>query len=45
MLKSLSKRAKLISLIGGFLFGAVGALWSFVVVDRQNEEIKRLSPG
>jgi hypothetical protein len=43
MLKSLSKRAKLISLIGGFMFGAVGALWSFVVVDRQNEEIKRLS--
>lgn len=43
MLKSLFKHAKLISLIGGFLFGTVGTLWSFVVVDRQSEEVKRLS--
>ncbi|MFL6237423.1 MAG: hypothetical protein ACJ76N_30160 [Thermoanaerobaculia bacterium] len=43
MLKFLSRHAKLISLIGGFVFGTLGALWSFVVVDRQSEEIKRLS--
>jgi hypothetical protein len=43
MLGSLSKHAKLISLIGGFLFGTVGAVWSFVFVDRRSEEIKRLS--
>jgi hypothetical protein len=38
---SLSRQAKLISLIGGFLFGTVGALWSFA--DRQGETIGRLS--
>ena len=43
MLKSLARHAKLISLIGGFVFGTMGALWSFVFVDRQNEEIKQLS--
>jgi hypothetical protein len=43
MLGSLSRHAKSISLIAGFLFGTVGALWSFVVVDRQGEELKRLS--
>lgn len=43
MLKVLSRNAKRISLIGGFVFGTVGALWSFVFVDRQNEEVKRLS--
>lgn len=40
---SLSRQAKLIPLIGGFLFGTVGAVWSFVFVERQGEEIKRLS--
>lgn len=40
---SLSRNGKKIALIAGFLFGTVGALWSFVVVDRRTEEVKRLS--
>lgn len=40
---SLTRRAKTLSLILGFLFGVVGAVWSLVVVDRQGEEMKRLS--
>ena len=43
MLGSLSRHAKSISLVGGFLFGTVGALWSFVVVDRLSDELKQLS--
>jgi hypothetical protein len=43
MLGSLSRHAKSISLIGGFLFGAVGAVWSLVFVDRLGEEMRQLS--
>lgn len=43
MPSSLTRRAKTLSLILGFLFGVVGAVWSLVVVDRQGEEMKRLS--
>jgi hypothetical protein len=43
MVGSLSRRAKSISLILGFFFGVVGAVWSLIVVDRQSEEIRKLS--
>ena len=43
MLSFLLRRAKAISLISGFLFATVGAVWSFVVVDKLSEETKRLS--
>jgi len=43
MLGSLSRHAKSITLVGGFLFGTVGALWSFVVIDRLSEELKQLT--
>jgi hypothetical protein len=43
MLGSLARRAKSISLILGFLFGVVGAVWSLLVVDRQGEEVRKLS--
>ncbi|MFP5285841.1 MAG: hypothetical protein ACLGI9_08895 [Thermoanaerobaculia bacterium] len=43
MPSSLTRRAKTLSLILGFLFGVVGAVWSLVVVDRQGDEMKRLS--
>jgi len=43
MLGSLSRHAKSIALVGGFLFGTVGALWSFVVIDRLSEELKQLT--
>jgi hypothetical protein len=39
----LSHRAKSISLIGGFLFATLGALWSFLVVDRLSEQAKTLA--
>ena len=35
-----SHRAKSISLIVGFLFATLGALWSFLVVDRLSEKAK-----
>jgi hypothetical protein len=43
MLGHLSRIAKPISLIAGFLFAVVGSLWSFIVVDRLGAEIKQLS--
>lgn len=43
MLSFLSRYAKSISLIAGFLFGTVGAVWSFIFVDRLSEEMRRLS--
>jgi hypothetical protein len=43
MLRFLSRHAKSISLIGGFLFATFGALWSFLVVDRLSEEGRRFS--
>jgi hypothetical protein len=43
MLKSLARYAKSISLIAGFLFGTLGAAWSFVFEDRLNDEMRRLS--
>lgn len=43
MLGFLSRHAKWISLIGGFVFGTVGAMWSFVVVDKLGEEMRQLS--
>ena len=43
MRESLSSYAKQIPLIGGFVFGVVGTIWSFVVVDRYAEELKRLA--
>lgn len=43
MFGSLSRHSKSISLIAGFLFGTVGALWSFVFIDKLSEEMRRLS--
>jgi hypothetical protein len=43
MFGSLSRHANLISLIAGFVFGTVGAMWSFVVVDKLGEEKRQLS--
>lgn len=40
---SLPRRAKSISLILGFFFGVVGATWSLLVIDRQGEEMRKLS--
>lgn len=43
MLRTLSRNAKLLSLIGGFLFATLGAVWSFLVTDMLSEETRRLS--
>jgi hypothetical protein len=43
MSDSLARRAKSISMILGFLFGVVGTVWSFVVVERQSEKVRQLS--
>lgn len=43
MLRFLPRHAKVISLVGGFLFGMVGTVWSFVVVDRLGESMRQLS--
>jgi cell fate (sporulation/competence/biofilm development) regulator YlbF (YheA/YmcA/DUF963 family) len=43
MTSSISRYAKSIALVTGFLFGTLGAAWSFVFDDRQNEELRRLS--
>ena len=43
MLNFLSRYAKSIPLIGGFLFGVLGAVWSFVIVERLGEEMQMLS--
>jgi hypothetical protein len=43
MLSFLSRQAKSISLISGFLFAIGGALWSFLVMDKLSEDTKRLS--
>jgi hypothetical protein len=43
MLPFLSRRAKTISLIGGFLFATLGALWSFLVVERLSEQARALA--
>ena len=43
MLPFLSRRAKSISLIGGFLLATFGALWSFLVVDRLSEQARVLT--
>jgi hypothetical protein len=43
MLPFLSRRAKTISLIGGFLFATLGPLWSFLVVERLSEQERPLA--
>jgi hypothetical protein len=43
MLRALARYAKAISLIAGFLFGTLGAAWSFIVEDRLNEDMRQLS--
>jgi hypothetical protein len=43
MLRTIARHAKAISLIAGFLFGTLGAAWSFVFDDRLNEEMRQLS--
>ncbi|MCO6449583.1 MAG: hypothetical protein J5I90_02230 [Caldilineales bacterium] len=43
MRRFLHGHAKSIALICGFLFAAVGAVWSLLVVDRLNDEMQRLS--
>jgi hypothetical protein len=43
MLPFLSHRAKTISLIAGFLFAILGALWSFLVVERLSEQARALA--
>lgn len=39
----LCRHAKRISVISGFVFGTVGAAWSFVVVDKLSEETRQMS--
>lgn len=39
----LSRYAKSIPLIGGFLFGVLGGVWSFVIVDRLGAEREQLA--
>lgn len=39
----LARYAKWFTLIGGFVFGVVGTVWSFAFVDRSNDELKRLT--
>lgn len=43
MRQSVLRRAKPISMIGGFLFATVGAVWSFLVVDSLSERGKELA--
>lgn len=43
MLDHLSRKAKPISFVDGFLFAVVGSVWSFVLVDRLGEEMRQLS--
>jgi len=43
MLAFLFSRAKIISLIGGFLFATGGGAWSYQIVDRLSERVKELS--
>lgn len=43
MLALLSRCAKTISLIAGFLFAILGALWSFLVVERLSEQARALA--
>lgn len=43
MLSFVSRHAKRISVISGFVFGTVGAVWSFVIVDKLSEEMRQLS--
>lgn len=43
MLGFVSRHAKWLSLVGGFVFGTVGAMWSFLVVDKLGEEMRQLS--
>jgi hypothetical protein len=37
------RQGKSISVIVGFAFGFIGAIWSFLVVDRQSEQLKQLT--
>lgn len=43
MSRSLTHKAKMIYIIGGFLSTVVGTLWSFAIVDRLTEERRQLS--
>jgi hypothetical protein len=43
MISSIARYAKSIALIAGFLFGTLGAAWSFVFEDSLNEEMRQLS--
>lgn len=43
MTTSISRYAKAISLIAGFLFGTLGAAWSFVFDERLSDELRKLS--
>lgn len=39
----LVRTARWFSLIGGFLFGVIGVVWSFAFIDRGAEELKVLT--
>jgi hypothetical protein len=43
MRSSIMRNAKSISIIAGFLFGTLGAAWSFFIDDRLNDEMRQLS--
>lgn len=43
MLPTLSRNAKLIALVVGFMFATLGTLWSFLVTDSLSAETARLS--
>lgn len=43
MFNFLFNHAKRISVVSGFVFGTVGVIWSFVVVDALNEKMTQLS--
>ncbi len=43
MLDALGRHAKSISLIGGFLFGMIGTVWSFAFDNRLGDELRQFS--
>lgn len=43
MTDQLVRYAKFLTLTGGFVFGVIGTVWSFVFVDRSNDDLKHLT--
>ena len=43
MIEKFARPAKWFALIGGFVIGLIGAIWSFAFVDRGDEELRKLN--